>query len=246
LNQQPLRALLIGICWLACVNVAAVAALGSYDLAGHRLVAHQTFKPLLLLSGALWLALLAGPGSPAPSRTEQAPSVIAIWAGLVAAVIALYWRSVQINVHDSDWNHRLISASIHSWMGLARLFTEPKADGFYRPLGFISLWVDYVIFGSRSWGYHLQSIGLHAANALLVFAVARKLRFPRLGAAGAAFLFACAAVNFEAVLLPAARFDLLATGFSLLSLNWFLAYAESPGAGTWRFARRRLSARPSQ
>jgi hypothetical protein len=93
----------------------------------------------------LWLALLLGGGvkrGAEPRHHSEPRSAwrdVAIGLGLVLAVTALYWHWTQINVRDSDWNHRLLSAGIHSWRDALRLFAEPKADGFYRPIGFLSL-----------------------------------------------------------------------------------------------------------
>jgi hypothetical protein len=228
------------LCWLAAANVAVVGLFGSYDLTliGHHFVAHQAFKPLLFLNGVLWLALLFGSGAQRGAEPRDQPESRSVWRdvaiglGLVLAVTALYWHSTRINVRDSDWNHRLLSAGIHSWRDALRLFAEPKADGFYRPIGFLSLWLDYAVFGPSLWGYHLQSIAFHACNAVLVFVLARRLGLRVLAAGGAALMFACAAVNFEPVLWPAARFDLLATAFALSSVIVSLRYLQEPGSGT--------------
>src|SRR5260370_36679316 len=89
--------------------------------------------------------------------------------------------------------------------------------------------MDYRLFGSALWGYHLQSILLHALNSLLVYKLARAFRFERNAALWAAAWFSLAAMNFEPVLWPAARFDLLATAFVLVSIIWFLRYLRDPG-----------------
>ena len=49
----------------------------------------------------------------------------------------------------------------------------------------------------------------------------------------AALLFGVSACHFEAVLWPAARFDLLATAFGAISLLLFLEHWESFGARSW-------------
>src|SRR5260370_41347901 len=90
--------------------------------------------------------------------------------------------------------------------------------------------MDYRLFGSALWGYHLQSILLHALNSLLVYKLARAFRFERNAALWAAAWFSLAAMNFEPVLWPAARFDLLATAFVLVSIIWFLRYLRDPGS----------------
>src|SRR5260370_15140013 len=95
----------------------------------------------------------------------------------------------------------------------------------------MSYWVDYRVFGENLWGYHVQSILLHAVNAFLLVAVATRLGFPRWTARIAAALFGLGAIECEAVLWPAARFDLLAACFVLVALLCFLKYWGTGGAG---------------
>ncbi len=99
----------------------------------------------------------------------------------------------------------------------------------YRPLAFLSLWVDYRLFGSQLWAYHLQSIALHVLTAALVGALAVQLGMRRSAGRLAALLFAAGAIHFEAVVWPAARFDLLAAAFTCLSLILFLEFWRAPG-----------------
>lgn len=153
---------------------------------------------------------------------------------LLAAGIAfaLYLPALGINMLFHDWTHRHISASLASLAAMARLFVVPQADGMYRPLGFLSLWFDYRIFGPHLWGYHLQSIALHALNAALAGVLAAHLGFRRSQVRLAVLIFALAPVHFEAVIWPAARFDLLAATFALLSLILFLKHWHDAGVVT--------------
>jgi hypothetical protein len=64
---------------------------------------------------------------------------------------------------------------------------------------------------------------------MLVYNLARQFRFEHNSAFWAATWFSLAAVNFEPVLWPAARFDLLATAFVLVSIIWFLRYLRAAG-----------------
>ncbi len=211
----------------AAVNLLAVLVLGSYDirLGPLHFAAHAIFKPLLLADAAFWVALLLGRGrEQQPSQRQHALGTV---AGVALLTLGIYGLSLQINVLDPLWNHRNVSAGLNSLSDAGRLFTKPQADGFYRPLTFLSLWVDYRIFGEVLWGYHLQNLMLHMANAVLLFALARSLSLGDRTARWAAWLFAAAAVNFEAVMWPAARFDLLATFFILLALLAYMRYLRS-------------------
>lgn len=208
----------IGV-FVAAANATLLAFIQSYDLrlGPLHLAAHDLFKPLLYLSAALLVAVLV---SGVGSRETNGPP--AGWAPslLVTTLVtvALYAPSVFVNYDHHDWTHRHISADITSLGAALHLFTRPQGDGFYRPLPFLSLWLDYTIFHAHYWGYHLQSIALHVANACFLARLGERIGLQAASARFAALLFATAAVNFEPVLWPAARFDLMATLFTILAL----------------------------
>jgi hypothetical protein len=147
--------------------------------------------------------------------------------------LVLYYGSATVNFSHHDWNHRHISAAINSIGSAWELFIKPQADGFYRPLTFLSLWLDYRVLGADYAGYHIQSIAFHGINSLLVAWLARALGFNRMNSLWAGLLFAAAAVNFEAVLWPAARFDLLATMFTLTALIAAVKYFKHKQTWSW-------------
>jgi hypothetical protein len=196
--------------------------------------AQSVFKPLLLLNGAFLLFLCIGgkrlrnASLDEPAATPDRHST-AFWILLSIAVIGLYLPVLGVNIADHDWTHRHISAGLTSAGAVGRLFIKPQPDGMYRPLAFLSFLLDYRIFAERLWGYHLQSIAIHALNAVLVGLLAIRLGLPRSVARTAAALFGVSAIHFEAILWPAARFDPLAAMFSLLCLILFHAYWTGAG-----------------
>jgi hypothetical protein len=106
---------------------------------------------------------------------------------------------------------------------------------FYRPLTFLSHAVDWELWGLDPRGFHLTSLGLHAINTMLVFALCRRLCGPG-GALVGALLFGSHPASQEAVYWMAARFDLLTTGLILAAL--LLLAGSSTGArwiGVWVF-----------
>jgi len=60
------------------------------------------------------------------------------------------------------------------WSHLRWMFTTAHM-GHYIPVTWITLAVDYLVWGMNPLGYHLTNALLHAANALLVYAIARRL-----------------------------------------------------------------------
>jgi hypothetical protein len=222
-------------CCLFCANVAILLAAGSYDvhLGPLHLVAHQLFKPFLLTGAAFWIAVfLRGLGRrpPATAALPNRLTGIVLLSLVFTIYAAVYTPSALINVSHPDWTLSNVAARIHSLPGAFRSFPESPIEGFYRPFTLLSLWADYRLFGSALWAYHVQSILIHAVNSILVYKLARELRFECNGAFWAATWFLLAAVKFETVLWPAARFDLIATAFVLVSVIWFVRYLRDSGS----------------
>ena len=98
--------------------------------------------------------------------------------------------------------------------------------GHYIPVTWITLGFDYLVWGMDPLGYHLTNLLLHAANAVLVCGIARRLlnlaspgydrRSLSLAAACAALLFAVHPLRVESVAWITERRDVL-SGFFYLS-----------------------------
>jgi hypothetical protein len=219
-----MRTLAITAVTIASLNAAAVTLLSGYDLhlGPIHLVAHGLFKPILYVSAAVLLAALVSEKNHAALRDERGWSPNR-WF-IAAAVVLLYLPGFPLHFDNNDWSHYYTSSAIRSVSSVVHLFTSKQPDGFYRPLAFLSLWIDYAIFGMHAWGYHLQNVALHIANAWLVARLALRLGLDRVVANFGALLFATAAVNYEPVLWPGARFDLLATFFTLAALLTLVRY----------------------
>ena len=52
------------------------------------------------------------------------------------------------------------------WTQLRWMFTTFH-EGHYQPLSWLTLGVDYVVWGMDPFGYHLTNLFLHAANAVV-------------------------------------------------------------------------------
>jgi len=201
----------------------------NWRLRGLGFPAQNLFKPLLLLNAA-WIACIGFTRGTGKAVVRSTPTFIerlqapACWTVLALVVFALYAPVFGINMADHDWTHRHIAAGLRSAADVWRLFITPQPDGMYRPLTFLSFLIDYRVFKDALWGYHAQSVGLHILNVLLVGFLALRLGLAPAAARTAAALFGVGAIHFEAILWPAARFDPLATAFSLLCLILFLQY----------------------
>ncbi|MGH7828942.1 MAG: hypothetical protein ACREP8_02080, partial [Candidatus Binatia bacterium] len=135
-----------------------------------------------------------------------------------------------------------------AWTELRWMFTTFHI-GHYHPLTWMSFGLDYWLWGMDPMGYHLASLVLHAANALLFYFVS--LRLLRLGfslpvlpqlslpvaAAVAALFFSLHPLRVESVAWATERRDVL-SGFFLLStvLCYLRAItAAEGGQARWRW-----------
>ena len=119
--------------------------------------------------------------------------------------------------------------------------------GHYIPVTWLSFGLDYVLWGMEPAGYHFTNLLLHAANAVLVYWITRRLLAAaqpaasptalRAGAAVAALFFAVHPLRAESVAWATERRDVLS---GLLFLTSVLTYLRAAGAEGAR--RRRLLA----
>jgi tetratricopeptide (TPR) repeat protein len=117
---------------------------------------------------------------------------------------------------------------VQSWATLGRAFTERMAHAWL-PLYALSLGLDNLLFGpGRPGAYHVHSVLLHALNAVLVLALARRLGLSRGSALLAGLLFAVLPGVTESVAWVASRKDLLSFAFAAGSALVFLRAEEEP------------------
>ncbi|TMA38899.1 MAG: tetratricopeptide repeat protein [Deltaproteobacteria bacterium] len=151
---------------------------------------------------------------PAVAGGSAAPAL-----ALVLLVVATYLPALRAGFIWDDDAYVTANATLRSFDGLRRIWLEPGAVPQYYPLTFTSLWLDYHLWGLHPLGYHLVNVLLHAANAILVWLVGRRLALP--GAWFAAAVFAVHPVQVESVAWVTERKNVLS---GALYLAAFLAY----------------------
>jgi hypothetical protein len=127
-----------------------------------------------------------------------------------------------------DYKH-LSNSSSQPWgeMITNAFFVRPTDGDFsFRPVGYISYWLDYRWAGYESLRWHLWNVLVHAANSILVFVLARQLKLSRVASVFAGLVFAVHASHAEVTGWMAARFDLLAFLFSLLALIALIQFVD--------------------
>ena len=152
-----------------------------------------------------------------------------IAALVAAAAIAVYLPALGTGFNADDylilWRIKSIQAAGDPFGYFKFAFYE-----YFRPLGFLSFAFDWRLWHLDAFGFHLTNVVLHAVNSMLVFVLARRM-FTAAHAAIAGLLFALHPASHEAVYWIAARFDLLATFWTLVAL---LALSKTGAA--WRAA----------
>src|SRR3989454_191421 len=123
-----------------------------------------------------------------------------------------------------DWTHL-------RWMWTTHV-------GHYIPLTWMTLGLDYLLWGMKPVGYHLTSLLLHAANAMVFFFVVRRLLTRALpspaerghalavSAGVAALVFAIHPLRVESVAWATERRDVLSGLFYLLTILLYLRASE--------------------
>jgi len=138
-----------------------------------------------------------------------------------------------------------------AWNQLRWMFTTFHM-GHYQPLSWVTLGLDYLIWGMDPVGYHFTNIIFHAVNTVSFYFISRQLlafALPRLSkkqasrlnvsAAFAALLFATHPLRVESVAWATERRDVLSAMFFFWTIGLYLSAASaSPGP----FRRRRLGA----
>ncbi len=117
-----------------------------------------------------------------------------------------------------------------SWNTIKWAFTSTEAANWH-PLTWLSHALDYQLFALNPAGHHLDSVLIHALNAVLLFlllAWVTKRVGPSLAVAA---LFAVHPINVESVAWVAERKNVLSTFFFLLAIGAYAWYAQKPG---WR------------
>ena len=110
--------------------------------------------------------------------------------------------------------------------GLRRIWLTDEAPQYY-PLTFTSYWLEYRLWGPQPRGYYLANVALHAANALLVLALARALGLSFAAAWLAAALFALHPMQVQSVAWLAERKNVLSGLFALLMALLYLRHARA-------------------
>jgi protein O-mannosyl-transferase len=152
---------------------------------------------------------------------------------LVIATLLAYlpvWNGTPIWDDDAH----LTKPELRSLQGLGRIWTQPGATQQYYPLVHTLFWVEHQLWGSWPAGYHLLSILLHCASALLLVRILRQLQIP--GAWLAAAIFALHPIQAESVAWISELKNTLSGVFYFGSVLAYLKFDRTRDRGSYAVA----------
>jgi hypothetical protein len=117
-----------------------------------------------------------------------------------------------------------------TWDSFKWAFISTHASNWH-PLTWLSHELDCQLFGLDASGHHLDSMLLHALNAVLLFLLLRWITRQFWPSLLVAALFAVHPLNVESVAWVAERKNLLSTSFFFLTIAAYFWYSRTPG---WR------------
>lgn len=167
---------------------------------------------------------------PASPQKWKAPLLIGLLAGLL---VVIYWPAICGGfIWDDDvyvTNNPLLT-SPHGWQDI--WFSAEDQSQFF-PLVFTTLRLEHLVWGLNPFGYHLVNVLLHAANAVLVWLVLRRMAIP--GAWIAAALFAFHPVQAESVAWVTELKNTQSTLFYLLAVFMWINYLRDEPSSRWKY-----------
>lgn len=162
--------------------------------------------------------------------------VLVICLVLSFSVVALFWQVqdhgfilYDDNLYVTENQHVQKGLSLES---LTWALTATDA-GFWHPLTWLSLMLDYQVYGLNAGGYHWTNVLLHMVSTILIFLGFFRMTRATGESALIAALFALHPLHVESVAWVSQRKDVLSTTFWLLTMLTYVRYTERPG--TYRY-----------
>lgn len=159
------------------------------------------------------------------------PVHIFICLGLALIVIVPFYQTSQFEFINYD-DHRFILGNKNIQAGFDRssvswAFTTLLSSN-WQPLTWLSLMLDYKMYGTDAGGYHVTNVLIHLVNALLLFLIFGKMTGGLWKGGFVAALFAVHPLHVESVAWVMERKDVLSTMFWLLTMGAYAYYVDNP------------------
>lgn len=157
----------------------------------------------------------------------KTPSMLVL---IAAAIVIVYANALRNGFVFDDVGQIVENQSLRSLSQIKGAFLKALPFGgafneehasFYRPLFWMSLFLDRMVWGLDPFGYHLTNVLLHLFVALLIFSLVRRLFQKEVVAALVSLLWALHPIQTEVVAYISSRMASLSAFFSLLALHLF-------------------------
>jgi len=164
-------------------------------------------------------------------RPDQRRLIILILPALIAlAAFVVFLPALQDGfVYDDHADIRQVDNVFIPGAWPKLLYTASAQ--LYRPVKYLSYYVDNVLWSWKPMGWHLQSLLWHALNSVLAFFLIRRLKVSDTAAALGALWFAIHPIHAEAVVWISSRASLLSTAAVLACLIAYIDWRETGRRG---------------
>lgn len=166
-----------------------------------------------------------------PAASRNGWQSLAVCALLLLATGLVFGQTVRhefINLDDNIYVYQNPHV-LHGLNGQEILWSFAHSHfANWHPLTWISLMLDYQLYGLNAAGYHLTNVLLHAATAILLFLVLQQMTGALWPSAFVAALFAVHPMQVESVAWVTERKDVLSGLFFVLTLGAYLGYVRRP------------------
>jgi protein O-mannosyl-transferase len=158
--------------------------------------------------------------------------VLLICIVLSATLLVVYWQVQDYDFIGYDDNVYVLNNNhVCGGFSIDNIFWALKDThlGIWHPLTWWSHILDWALFKSNSGGHHWTSLIIHIVNTLLLFTVLNRMTGEMGKSAFVAVLFALHPLNVESVAWVAERKNVLSAFFWMLTIWFYVFYAERPG-----------------
>ncbi|MGD1083144.1 MAG: tetratricopeptide repeat protein [Verrucomicrobiota bacterium] len=167
------------------------------------------------------------------ARSPQALPAFCICIFLALAVLAVFWQTAHFefvnyddekNVYENPVVQKGLSLNAVGWA-----FTHLQVANWI-PLTTLSHILDCQLFGLHAGGHHLVNVFWHAASAVLLFLVSRRMTGALWRSAFVAAVFAVHPLRAESVAWVSERKDVLSAFFFMLTIGAYVRFVEKQKA----------------
>lgn len=155
---------------------------------------------------------------------------------LLLITLAVFWPVKNYDfIHYDDDLYILTNPRVQDGLTIESMkwaFTSTHTGNWY-PLTWLSLMLDYELYGLNPAGYHWTNLLFHIANTLLLFFLFSRMTGSIWKSAFVAALFALHPLHVESVAWISERKDVLCTFFWILTMSSYVHYVERPGSFTY-------------